>query len=215
MTQPHVEVGFGKLRPGQVLRVDPDRADRWMVAGIAEASSEGAYNKFREARAQGIEDRQGAFSALNRDDKAALWDVSTHRDVLTAPEDGLRRAMEAGVPLVNMGSLRTEDGLPLAADASIEQILEARAALHPGVMSPLTEHEMASTSGGGSHYDMPLPLNPAARDTERTIRENERNRQSDTFLKENQPARGSARAAAAARRSETAAAQAQQAEKRD
>jgi hypothetical protein len=198
MTEPHFEVGYGKLRVGQIVRADPDRADRWMSAGLAEKASKSDYEKFRNDRVETANSREAAFSSLNRDNRAALWDVSTHRDALSAPEEGLRAAREAGIPLVNVSRLRSEDGLPLAEDAEIEEILEARANLHPGIHSPLTEHAAASTSGGGSHYDMPMPLNPQAREQEKLIRENERNAQSATFLKENDQGtmpRGSARSA--------------------
>lgn len=213
MTRPHVEVGYGKIAAGDILRVSKDRAERWLGGGLAEESNEGAYTKFRDAKYGARADKNSAFDALNRDRSGDLWDVSTHRDAMTAPEAGLRRAVEAGIPLVNMAALRTEDGLPLSKDASVEEILEARARVHPEVTGVLTAHERSSVQGGGSHYDMPMPLNPALRAQEQVIRENERNEQSAAFLKENTPARGSARAAAAARRTE--ANHPQQAEKKD
>lgn len=184
MVRAQSDAQYGKLEAGRIMRVDNDRANRWITAGIAEKSDEGAYTKFREARAETISNREGAFSALNRDDRAALWDVSTHRDALSAPEAGLRAAVEAGIPLVNLGALRTPEGLPLDPEASIEEILEARNNLHPDAVGVLTAHERASTSGGGSHYDMPMPLNPALREQERAIREQERNAQSDAYRAE-------------------------------
>jgi len=184
MTQAQADASYGKLQPGRILRVDQDRADRWITAGLAEPSDEGAYQQQLDARVETIKDREGRFAQLNRDDKAALWDVSTHRDALTAPEAGLRAAVEAGVPLVNLGRLRTPEGLPIDPDASVEEILEARQNLHPELLAPLTSHERASTSGGGSHYDMPMPLNPELRQQERIIRQNERNAQSEAYANE-------------------------------
>lgn len=210
MVRPQADATYGKMRPGQVLCVDTDRADRWIAAGLAEPSDEAAHTAWKDERAERIESREGAYSALNREGSGsmALWDVSTHRDALSAPEAGLRAAREAGVPLVNLGRLRNMDGLPIDPDASIEDILEARANLHPDVLDPLTAHEQASTSGGGSHYSTPMPLNPAARAVEQTIRDNERNAQSDAYHAQQaangEPAEGEEAATPASRAREAA-----------
>lgn len=201
MTQHQSDSSYGKMYPGQILRVDIDRADRWVAAGIAEASTEKAWEKFREQRAEKIENRQSEFSALNRDDKSAVWDVQTHRDVLTATEAGLRAARKAGVPLVNLGRLRTPDGLPIDPDSSIEAILEARKNLPKAGASP-----KPTRSSGSSDPHMPLPLSPKARAAEEKIRAAEQNAESDALKAEKTPEAGSARAQQAMRRNQAAAA---------
>jgi hypothetical protein len=177
MLQPHADARYGKLAVGKVVALDKGRAERWVAVGVAESSSKTAYEKQGEQKQRRADDREVAFQRLN-DNQAAYWDVSTHRDALTAPEEGLRRAFEGGVPLVNVDALRDEDGMPLQPDASIEEIVEARKNLHPDLEGVLTAHERSSIQGGGSHYDMPMPLNPKARAIEEEIRRNERNAQS-------------------------------------
>ncbi len=177
MLQPHSDSRYGKLPVGKVVALDADRAGRWDAIGLTEEASKSAYEKQAGAKQARVDDREVAFQRLN-DNQAAYWDVATHRDALTAPEAGLRRAQEAGVSLVNVDALRDEDGKPLQPDADIEDIIAARQNLHPDLTGVLTAHERSSIQGGGSHYDMPMPLNPAAREQEMRIREQERNAQS-------------------------------------
>jgi hypothetical protein len=94
--------------------------------------------------------QQAAFQALN--DGHALWDVSTYRDVLTAPESGLRQAYDAGIPLVNVHILRDENGDTLPPNADIEDILDARELMHPDLTAPLAAHDRSSVMGGGSPF---------------------------------------------------------------
>lgn len=174
MTHAHADARYGKLAPGRVLQLPRDVADRWASVGLVADATEAAYTKQREQKQGKVDSREEAFARLNNRG-AELWDVSTHRDALTAPREGLERARAAGIPLVNTDMLRDEDGVPLDPDASVDEIMEARANLHPDAQSPLTAHSQASTSGGGSHYDMPMPLNPQARAMEESIRSQERN----------------------------------------
>jgi hypothetical protein len=100
MTQPNVDARLGKLREGQVVPMDQARATRYLSAGVAVQVSKGEYDEHVDRRQQKATAQQNAFRALN--DGAAVWDVATYRDVLTAPEKGLRLAVERGIPLVNV-----------------------------------------------------------------------------------------------------------------
>jgi hypothetical protein len=151
MTQPQGDADFGKMAKGRVYRMPAAQAERFVRVGVAKQSSEAAFKKQSEARAQRVElqrTRSGEFAALN-EEGAAFWDVSTTRDVTMAPEEGIRKAFEQG-RLVNTDRLTDEDGEPLPADANLEQILEARSRLGYGE-APYTEHERSSVQGGGSH----------------------------------------------------------------
>jgi hypothetical protein len=169
MTQPNVDARLGKLREGQVVPMDQARATRYLSAGVAVQVSKGEYDEHVDRRQQKATAQQNAFRALN--DGAAVWDVATYRDVLTAPEKGLRLAVERGIPLVNVHMLRDEDGDPLAPDADIEDILDARELMHPDLVAPLAAHDRSSVMGGGSPYvsnvnpggASPMPLSPQHR----------------------------------------------------
>lgn len=166
LNQDQVEARLGKLRRGQVVMVDRDMATRMAVAGIADQVSSGDFEDMQERRQQKLSARQSALRNLN--DQAAMWDVSTYRDVLTAPEKGLRMAFERGMPLVNVHQLVDEDGDALPADADIEEIIEARRWMHPDLVAPLAAHDRSSVMGGGSPYVQnissgPMPLNPTHR----------------------------------------------------
>lgn len=169
MLTPNVDARLGKLREGQIVPMDADKATRYLTARVAVQASEGEYNDQMGRRQEKATAQQNAFRALN--DGGAVWDVATYRDVLTAPEKGLRLAHERGIPLVNVHMLRDEDGDPLAPDADIEDILDARELLHPDLVAPLAAHDRSSVMGGGSPYvnnvqpglSSPMPLSPQHR----------------------------------------------------
>jgi hypothetical protein len=166
LNQDQVEARLGKMRRGQVVVVDRDQATRMAMTGIADQVSSSDFDDMRERRAEKLSRRQDAFRSLN--EGAGMWDVATYRDVLTAPEDGLRAAWERGIPLVNIHQLRDEDGDPLSPDADIEEIIEARQWLHSDLVAPLAAHDRSSVMGGGSPYGRnvasgPMPLNPGHR----------------------------------------------------
>lgn len=166
LNQPQVDARLGKMKTGDVVAVDEDVATRFVAAGIADQVGKGEYDQTRNRRQEKLSARQNAMRALN--DAAAVWDVSTYRDVLTAPEQGLRLAAERGIPLVNVHLLRDADGDPLPPDADIDEILEARQYLHADLQAPLAAHDRSSVMGGGSPYSQvvgggPMPLNPAHR----------------------------------------------------
>lgn len=155
MTEPQGSAEYGKMRPGRIYRVSGEYAGRLLGMGLATESSEGAYRDQTEVLDRKIEERQtraGDFAALNQD-AAAAWDVSTGRDVTTAPEEGIRAAFAAG-RLVNTDRLTDEDGDPLPADAELEQILAARVRLQANE-APFTDHERSSVMGGGGHTHVP------------------------------------------------------------
>lgn len=166
VNQNQVDARLGKLRAGQVVQLDREKATRWAMAGIAEQVSSGEFDDMRERRGKKISARQEAMRSLN--EQAGMWDVATYRDVLTAPEAGLRAAYERGIPLVNLQQLRDEDGDPLPPDATIEEILDARQWMHPDLVAPFAAHDRSSVMGGGSPYQSnvpmgPMPLNPGHR----------------------------------------------------
>lgn len=166
MNQDQVEARLGKLRRGQVVSVDREMATRLAVAGIADQVSKSDFDDVRERRQGKLSRRQDALRSLN--DAAAMWDVATYRDVMTASEQGLRAAYDAGMPLTNIHMLRDEDGDPLPPDADIDEILEARKWSHPDLVAPFAAHDRSSVMGGGSPYTSnvpsgPMPLNPGHR----------------------------------------------------
>jgi hypothetical protein len=166
LNQDQVEARLGKMRRGQVVAVDRDMATRLALAGVADQVSKSDFDDRRERRQDKMSKRQAAMRSLN--DQAAMWDVATYRDVLTASEKGLRTAFAAGMPLVNIHQLRDEDGDPLSPDADIEEILEARQWNHPDLVAPFAAHDRSSVMGGGSPYVQntpsgPMPLNPTHR----------------------------------------------------
>lgn len=157
LTGPMVDPRFGKMPKGRVVPLDEKTYDRWFSHGAIEEASEKDYDEFikkREEEALGPRRSDLQKLALER---SSLWDTSTHRDAMTSSPEGLKRAMDAGVPLVNLEQLRDESGMPLDSGAKVDQILEARSRL--ATRDPLREHAQASTSGGGSHYYTPAPLN--------------------------------------------------------
>lgn len=178
MNEANVDARMGKMQRGKVYPMTQDMATRFLMAGIAEQVGRGEYDNQRQGQQDRLSQRQQAFLQLNQ--AHALWDTSTHRDVLTAPEDGLRRAYEAGMPLSNLDYLRDEDGQALTQDASIEQILEARQLLSVNAQFPLQAHDRSSVQGGGSHFTNPYavqggpqPLAPKYREQAQQIAENE------------------------------------------
>jgi hypothetical protein len=174
LTADQVDARLGKMKRGQVIAVPRDMAERYLMAGIAEQVSSGEYEQQIAQKQEGITARQQAFTSLNQ--AHALWDVSTHRDVLTASEDGLRAAYDAGMPLVNLEHLKDEHGLPLTQDADIEQIIEARNLLHPNAQFPFQAHDRSSVMGGGSPFSVqggPQPLNPKYREYAEQIAQQE------------------------------------------
>lgn len=178
MTTAQADARLGKLTEGQIVPLPEDKAARWLTAGVARQVSQGEYEEQQERRATKATAAQNAFRALN--EGAAIWDVATYRDVLTAPEGGLRLARERGIPLVNVYMLRDEDGDPLAPDADIEDILDARQNLHPDLMAPFAAHDRSSVMGGGSPYTSnmasagsPMPLSPQHRAAQERVAEHE------------------------------------------
>ena len=179
LTQDQADARLGKLRAGDIRALDQAKATRWLSAGIAEQVTEAEFRQQQDRKEQKATAAQEAFRALN--DGSAVWDVATYRDVLTAPESGLRLAHERGIPLVNVHVLRDEDGDVLPPDADIEDILDARRLLHPDLVAPLAAHDRSSVMGGGSPYvnnmtgdGMPAPLNPAHRAMMEKVAEQER-----------------------------------------
>ena len=179
MTSYNVDARLGKLKPGDIRAMDEAKATRYLVAGVAEQVGEGEYQAQQDRKGEKATAMQAAFKAIN--DGHALWDVATYRDVLTAPEAGLRMAYERGIPLVNIHVLRDEDGDPLPPDADIDDILDARQLLHPDLVAPLAAHDRSSVMGGGSPYvnnvtgdGMPAPLSPQHRAMMERVAEQEK-----------------------------------------
>lgn len=179
MTQANADARLGKLAPGDIRPMDAAKATRYLMAGVAEQTSEAEYREKEQRKSEKAGATRNAFQA--QQEGHALWDVATYRDVLTAPEGGLRLAHERGIPLVNVHMLRDEDGDPLPPDADIDDILDARALLHPDLMSPLASHDRSSVMGGGSPYvnnvtgmGSPMPLSPQHRATMERVAEQER-----------------------------------------
>lgn len=178
LLEPQVDARLGKLAPGQVVPLDKAKATRWVAAGVARQTTRDAFDKYRQRKADVATAQQEAFRNLNTGH--AMWDVATYRDVLTAPEGGLRTAWENGISLVNVQALRDENGHPLPPNADIEDILDARALMHPSISDPLSDHERSSVMGGGSpvgppsSYGMPQPLHPMHRAMQERIAEQER-----------------------------------------
>jgi hypothetical protein len=175
LTEPQVDARLGKLAAGKIRPLDEAKARRWLSAGIAEQVSRAEYDEQQDRMVQRSTAQQAAFQALN--DGHALWDVSTYRDVLTAPESGLRQAYDAGIPLVNVHILRDENGDTLPPTADIEDILDARELMHPDLTAPLAAHDRSSVMGGGSpfqnNYGGPTPLSPRHRAMMDKVREQE------------------------------------------
>lgn len=172
MTEANVDARMGKLSPGQIVVLPEDKALRWLNAGVAVQTNVHEYEEQQDRKSQQSSAAQERFRAMN--DGHAMWDVSTYRDVLTAPEHGLRLAYEAGIPLVNIHQLRDENGFPISPEADIEEILDARDLLHPDGVAPLAAHHRSSVMGGGSPYGEAEPLSPQHRDTMRRIADQER-----------------------------------------
>jgi hypothetical protein len=169
MTQANADARLGKLSEGQIVPMDQAKATRYLTANVAEQASESDFRAQEDRKSQKATRTQEAFRNLN--EGHAMWDVATYRDVLTAPEGGLRLAHERGIPLVNVHVLRDEDGDPLPPDADIEDILDARELLHTDLQAPFAAHDRSSVMGGGSPfvsnvggYGSPAPLNPAHRE---------------------------------------------------
>ena len=193
MKSNNVHPRLGKLVPGQVIPLDQATATRYLIAGVAEQVSSSDYEDTQAKRRDKVTQRQERFRALN--DQYAMWDVSTYRDVLTAPERGLRMAYDRGISLVNVHMLRDEDGDPLDPESDIEEILAARESLHAELQSPLTAHDRSSVMGGGGHYDQnvnisPQPLNPGYREVSERIASNEMFAQRRALLQEQPNAGG-------------------------
>lgn len=174
---PQVDARLGKLKVGAVVALDQAKATRYLASGIAEQVSSQDYQAGQERKQAKSTARQEAFRSLN--EGHAVWDVSTYRDVLTAPESGLRIAWDRGIPLVNVHVLRDEDGDVLSPDADIEDILEARRYLHADLTAPLAAHDRSSVMGGGSPYTPsdvsgPMPLSPMHRAMAQSIADNDR-----------------------------------------
>ena len=164
MTVDQVNARLGKLPRGRVVALPLEQARAFLMAGVAEQVSSAEYEQQTQQKRDAISGRQQAFLRLNQG--ADLWDVSTHRDVLTASEEGLRRAYDAGMPLANLQYLRDANGDPLDQDADIEDIIEARNTLHPNEVFPQEAHDRSSVMGGGSHFQIqggPQPLTPKYR----------------------------------------------------
>lgn len=166
MTESHSDARYGKLRKGDIKAVDPDRAGRWIAAGIATESDQDAYEKSRESRMQTGDSRAMAFQSLE-DSDAHLWDVN-YRDAVTADPDKLQEAMDAGLAPLNTASLVQEDGVPLPASASFEDIMAARERLQHPDSDPTYAHTQSSVSGNRSHYQEPPPSSQQSTDIMRT-----------------------------------------------
>lgn len=171
MTEHNVDARMGKLVPGQVVVLPEDKALRWLNAGVCVQTDVHEYEDQQNHKRQQSSAVQERFRAMN--DGHAMWDVSTYRDVLTASEQGLRLAWEAGITLVNVHQLRDEQGFPISPEADIEEILDARDLLHPDGVAPFAAHHRSSVMGGGSPYGDVEPLSPQYRDTMRRIAEQE------------------------------------------
>src|SRR5215467_7534101 len=83
LLEPHVDARLGKMVTGQVVAVNADYATGMLRTGIAEQVSSAEMDEQRERRQKRASAREQRFAALN--DQYAMWDVSTYRDVLTAP----------------------------------------------------------------------------------------------------------------------------------
>jgi hypothetical protein len=175
LTEPQVDARLGKMQAGRIRPMDEAKARRWLNANIAVQVPKAEYDEQQDRLMQRSTAQQAAFQALN--DGHALWDVSTYRDVLTAPESGLRQAYDAGIPLVNVHILRDENGDTLPPNADIEDILDARELMHPDLTAPLAAHDRSSVMGGGSmyqnNYGGPTPLSPRHRAMMDRVREQE------------------------------------------
>lgn len=161
MIEPNCDARLGKLQPGDIVPMDRAKAQRWLIARVAVQVAQGEYEEQQDRKLTRASAQQAAFQAIN--DGHAMWDVSTYRDVLTAPEAGLRQAFENGIPLVNVHHLRDENGDPVPPNADIEDILDARELMHPDLVAPLAAHDRSSVMGGGSPYGTPMPLSPQHR----------------------------------------------------
>lgn len=167
---------LGKMAPGKIFPMDQAKATRYLTTRMAVQASEAEYEEQQGRKQEKATAAQNAYRAIN--EGGAVWDVSTYRDVLTAPESGLRIAHERGIPLINVHMLRDEDGDVLAPDADIDDILDARALLHPDLVAPFAQHDRSSVMGGGSPYTNnmnpgPMPLSPQHRATMERIAEQE------------------------------------------
>jgi hypothetical protein len=209
MIEPNVDARLGKLEVGRIVPLPHDKALRWLTAGVCTQATRGEYEQQQELRETRASAAQNAFKAAN--DAHAMWDVSTYRDVLTASEEGLRMAFEAGIPLVNLHILRDEHGHPLHPHSDIEDILDARDLMHPDLVAPFAAHDRSSVMGGGSPYDQPMPLSPRHREAMQRVIEQEKMAQrpaGSSFVADDRGARarqqnapGSERATRADRRS--------------
>lgn len=169
LTTDNVDARLGKMKAGQVVRMPEAQAARYLAAGVAEQTTQKDFDAQQDKKSDRMNAQQAAFQTANRG--GDVWDVATYRDVLTAPEKGLRIAWERGISLINVHMLRDENGDPIAPDADIEEILDARDNLHPDLMAPLAAHDRSSVMGGGSPYvsnvtpggASPQPLSPQHR----------------------------------------------------
>jgi hypothetical protein len=175
----NVDARHGKMSEGDIVPMDEGMATRYLTAGVAVQVAEGEFKDRQARKEQKASAAEKAFRAMN--DGHAMWDVATYRDVLTAPESGLRQARKAGIPLVNVHMLRDEDGDTLAPDADIEDIIDARANLHADLVAPFAAHDRSSVMGGGSPYSSnlynPAPLSPAHRAQMERVADQERRAQ--------------------------------------
>lgn len=206
MTRANSDARLGKLSEGQIVPMDRAKATRYLTVGVAEQVSKAEFDAQNDRKAEKATASQNAFRALN--DGGAVWDVATYRDVLTAPEGGLRLAHERGIPLVNVHMLRDEDGDPLPPDADIEDILDARQNLHPDLVAPFAAHDRSSVMGGGSPYmsnvqpgGSPMPLSPQHRATMERISQHEATAQQSAAMTQGDGGGNAERANRAARRS--------------
>lgn len=216
MLTDNADARLGKLQAGQIVPMDRAKATRYLTTGVAEQASSADYEAQQGRKAQKATAAQERFRALNQG--ADVWDVATYRDVLTAPESGLRIAHARGIPLINVHMLRDEDGDVLAPDSDIEDILDARKLMHPDLLAPLAAHGRSSVMGGGSPYGSnvnpglgtPMPLSPQHRAMMEKIAEQERFAQqpssysydrNDPKAKEREATANEERANRAARRS--------------
>jgi len=172
MIEPNADARLGKLEVGRIVPLDRDKALRWLTARVCVQATQQEYEEQQSRREVRATAAQNAYRAMS--DRHAMWDVSTYRDVLTAPEEGLRMAFEANIPLVNLHILRDIEGNPLHPDSDIEDILDARDLMHPDVMAPLAAHTQSSVMGGESPYASPAPLSPQHRAAMTRVAEQER-----------------------------------------
>jgi len=157
-TSPTGDVDYGKIAAGRVLPMSPERAAKLEELGIAKKSSKSAFEKQRKERQDAVEPsgRKADFEKLAT---AADWDVTSTRDALNAPEEGLKRAFAQG-RVVNTDLLKDKDGNVLPADASLEQILEARRNVQAtGTVTDRNERTavQADRPPAGSDLDSPPP----------------------------------------------------------